>query len=85
MTFYILLKHDSRKYFLKVERTLCYEDSEQFLVSGRNKSILLQTNRLFIRSKGLKHKRPSWHLVEGSITNQSGLEKIIKLVADALE
>lgn len=43
--------------------------SERIKVSGRNRSIVIKSNRPFLLSKGLKHRRVDWKLVEGEINS----------------
>jgi hypothetical protein len=43
--------------------------SERIKVSGRNRSIVIQSNRPLLLSKGLKHRRIDWKIVEGDMNS----------------
>jgi hypothetical protein len=44
---------------------------------GKNRSIVLQSNRPLLRIKGLKNKRLDWKLIEGQMNNSHVLQAII--------
>lgn len=50
---------------------IIYSDnrSERIRVSGRNRSIIIQSNRPLLLSKGLKHRRIDWKIVEGDMNS----------------
>lgn len=50
------------------------------MVQARNKHIILQSNRPFLDSKGLKQKRIDWKITEGTINNSAVLQLIIRNV-----
>ncbi len=83
--FYIAIEQDRKQYRLKVERLLYNETHEQYLVSGRNKAIRVQSNRPLFRNKGLSHRRPDWRLVEGEGHNMGVLEKIYEALMAAID
>lgn len=43
--------------------------SERIRISGRNRSIVIQSNRPLLLSKGLKNRRIVWKIVEGDINS----------------
>jgi hypothetical protein len=43
--------------------------SERIKVSGRNRSIVIQSNRPLLQSKGLKRRRVDWKLVDGNMNS----------------
>lgn len=43
--------------------------SERIRISGRNRSIVIQSNRPLLLSKGLKNRRIDWKIVEGDINS----------------
>jgi transposase len=59
-----------------VERIFTDGIKEVYRVSGNNKSIVVESNRPLLRSKGLKYKKPKWKMSEGQLHNMSFLEKI---------
>jgi hypothetical protein len=70
---------------LFVDRVFAGEHFEQFMVKGRNRSILLQTNRKLFRLKGLKHRKGQWKIVEGEMKNAYILEKITDAIDNYLD
>jgi len=76
MEFNIVIVNDQKEYKLNVK--LIWYDStfEHYQVKGKNKSIVLETNRRLLFNRGLKHKRPTWKLIEGQGYNMGILEKI---------
>lgn len=56
------------------------ERTERFKVFGRNKTIILESNRPFFRNRGLKRRKPEWKVVEGEIQSGAGLEQIIECI-----
>jgi hypothetical protein len=58
--------------------------TETVKVSGRNRSITIQSNRPFLQSKGLKHRKVNWTLIEGVMENRHLFEVICDNVEDYL-
>jgi hypothetical protein len=61
---------------LSVERIHLDERIERFKVTGRNGSIVIESNRQLFRNKGLKHRRADWKQIEGKNISTHSLEKI---------
>jgi hypothetical protein len=78
VVFYISIPHDRRALRLKVELVYADDRIEKFIVSGRNKSLALQSNRPLLRSKGLRSRKPNWKVIEGHMQNTYILEAIIR-------
>jgi len=78
--FGINIIHDRKKIRLAVERLAPNGLLEQFEVTARNTSFRLQTNRMLLRNKGLKYKRPDWKIVAGVVYNRAIREKIIAAI-----
>lgn len=78
MKFFINVLHDRRVIRLTAELIYQTERIERFRISGRNRSIVLQSNRPVFKLRGLKHRQAEWKLFEGTITYKSLLESIIK-------
>lgn len=57
------------KRYINLIGEVIYSDirSERIRVSGRNRSIVIQSNRPFLLSKGLKHRRIDWKIIEGDM------------------
>jgi hypothetical protein len=47
------------------------------MVIGRNRSIILQSNRPMLENKGLKNKRIQWKITEGTLHNSKVLQIIL--------
>lgn len=77
MEWYFIVRFDQKDIQLKATRIHQSEQAEQIKVSGRNRSIVLQSNRPLLRARGLKSKRSDWKLVEGKMNNSYVLEAII--------
>lgn len=67
-------------YRIKVKRIYQDKTTEKFEVIGKKKKIILTGNGPLLRSKGLKHWRPTW-TVEGHIWNKSAFDVFV----DALD
>jgi hypothetical protein len=74
------------KRYIKLKAQLIASDNtfELVKVIGRNRSIILRSNRPFLLSKGLRHRKVNWHLMEGTIHNDYLLQAIIGKVEDYL-
>ena len=85
MEWYFTIAYDRKYLKLKARQVYLSEQIERIQVTGRNRSILLQTNRPFLEAKGLKHKRIDWKLVEGSMNNAHLLQMIINTLESYLK
>jgi len=56
------------------------EQIERFEVKARNKTLTIQSNRPLLRGKGIKHRKPDYKLIAGTISSSGALEKIIEAV-----
>lgn len=65
---------------LTVEQVYLSDQLEKYKVSGRNKSLILQSNRPLLRAKGMKTRRPAWKLIEGNINDTAFLKRLIETV-----
>lgn len=73
----IIVDHERKLIRLLVERIYLSSRSERIQVSGRNRSIVLENNRPLLRSKGLRHRKIDWKLVEGTMFSLSLYESIV--------
>lgn len=78
MQFVIKVLHDRKTITLIAERIFQSEQVEKYKIAGRNRFIVLQTNRPVFVKRGLKHRTPEWKLIEGTMQYKSLLEVIIK-------
>jgi hypothetical protein len=77
MEWHFIIRFDQKDLHLKAERIYLSEQVERIKVMGRNRSIVLQSNRPLLRLKGLKNKRLDWKLIEGQMNNSHVLQAII--------
>jgi hypothetical protein len=85
MDFSIKINHDRKIIRLQVEKIFEKDGFEQYKVSARNKTLILQSNRPLLRDKGLRFKRPKWTLESGQLHNAALLDKIISAVYSHIE
>jgi hypothetical protein len=69
---------------LQIERIYGDDKIEHFKVTGRNKSIVLQTNRLLFQARKLKNRKGQWKTIDGHIHNAYALKKITDAIDDYL-
>lgn len=77
MEWHFIIRFDQKDLHLKAERIYLSEQVERIKVMGKNRSIVLQSNRPLLRLKGLKNKRLDWKLIEGQMNNSHVLQAII--------
>ncbi|MEI6582880.1 MAG: hypothetical protein WCO43_04745 [Chitinophagia bacterium] len=65
--------------FIRLKARLIYlsDQVERVMVIGRNRSIILQSNRPMLENKGLKNKRIQWKITEGTLHNSKVLQIIL--------
>lgn len=78
MTFQLVVEHERKKYRVTVEQVLLTKELEQYRITTRSKSVVMQSNRPLLRNKGLKHKKPVWKSIEGIVNNTYVIGKIIE-------
>ena len=74
------ITYDRKMIRLKARIIFLNEQIERIQVQARNKHIILQSNRPFLESKGLKQKRIDWKITEGTISNSAVLQLIVRNV-----
>lgn len=75
-----VIEYDRQRLRLRAEVIYASSQLEHIKVSGRNRSITLQSNRPLLLAKGLKSRRINWKLIDGSMTNSYVLSRIIETV-----
>jgi hypothetical protein len=88
MKFAITIRVGSKQYHMQVTQILTGPPLEHFRIAAANnpqQSIVLQSNRPLLRSRGLRHRRIDWKLVEGVVLNQNALRKTIVELEAQLE
>lgn len=76
---WIIRVYYDRKY-IRLRAKIIYTTPliEIITVTGKNRSLTLQSNRPLLISKKLKHRKINWKLVDGTVSNSHLLDAIIK-------
>jgi hypothetical protein len=69
MIFKFQILYEKRYKILIGEVIYSDKRSERIRVSGKNRSIVIQSNRPLLLYKGLKHRRIDWKIVEGNMNS----------------
>ncbi len=78
MKFELVVKQWFRSYQITAEIIETTPVSEKIKITGYwGRSITLQNNRPFFFSRGLRHRRWDWELIEGNVKSQSFLEVLL--------
>lgn len=78
MRFYVLVQYQGKEYCLRVETNKLTREIAEYKVSGKNRSITLQTNAPFGRAKAFVPTPASWKVVDGIPPQKEFLEAIIE-------
>jgi hypothetical protein len=76
LKFGIVIKIDRVPIRLRVEQIVASPITEHFLITARNKTFTIQSNRPLLRGKGIKHRKPNYKIIEGDTTT-SGIRDAI--------
>jgi hypothetical protein len=68
---------DRKVYHYQAELIQISKQLEHFRIVAQNKTLVFQSNRPLLLSKGLKHRRVDFKLIEGTINNTYFLGLII--------
>lgn len=86
MKFKITIQHDRKEHKYMVQQLPDIKGWEMFEVIGANKSVFIRTNRPMLRAKGLKHRRPQWQIMAGTIhSSSSALDKIKEAILERMD
>lgn len=85
MKFWITITHDRKNYSYEVEQIEKTISFEKYRVNGRNGSVVFQNNRPIFKSRGLKHRRPDWKMIEGKIRYRSFAELLVEAINNHLK
>ena len=85
MNFGIVIRHDGKYVRLQVKQIYLSKQLERYEVTGKNKTLVLQSNRPLIRSKGMKTRKPDRKLIAGNLHNVSFLERLINTLENYLK
>lgn len=58
---------------------------EIITVTGRNRTLTFQSNRPLLLSKGLKHRKINWKLLDGTLSNSHLFDTIINALEARLK
>lgn len=83
--FSIQIRSNYRMYTIRVLHIPIDQHTEQFRLLGRNKTVVLESNRPFFRKRNLKHRKPDWKVVEGKVDHLSSLEPVKEAILKHLE
>jgi len=78
--FQISIKHERKTIRLLIDKISSSREQEQYKVIARNQSFILQSNRPYLRMKGLKNFPVTWKVIEGGYHNNYILEQITKAI-----
>ncbi|RYY49946.1 MAG: hypothetical protein EOO06_05430 [Chitinophagaceae bacterium] len=53
---------------------------ERFELTGKNKSIILESNRPLFRSKGIRHRNPTYNIIEGQVLHIASLDPFLEQI-----
>ena len=84
-SFRISIEIDRRYRYYQVDEIYNDGTIERYKITGKNKSVVLQSNRPLLRAKGVKHKKVEWKLTEGLIQTSYGLNLIIDAIMNEIE
>lgn len=85
MIFYITIEIDRRNIRLRVEQIALDERIERYKVHARNGAIVVESNRPVFRNRGLKHRAPTWKVIEGNTLSNHVLERIYEAILNHVE
>lgn len=81
----ILVYYDRKSIRLRAKIIYTTTLIEIITVTGRNRTLTFQSNRPLLLSKGLKHRRINWKLVDGTLSNSYLLNSIIQTLEKSLK
>lgn len=83
--FKVRITVDGRYRYFKVKELHNDGRREQYEIVGRDRSIVVQSNRPFFRNKGLRHRVPDWRVIEGTVRLRGNLDKIIEEIMKVID
>lgn len=85
MIFRIKIKVDNRIYRLSVERIFIDERIERYLIKGRDRNVVVESNRPLFRNRGLKHRKPDWKIIEGQVQDNHAFKAAIQIIIQEMD
>jgi hypothetical protein len=85
MAFPITIKHDGKLIRLAVEQVLLDNRNERYKVQAKNGHVIVESNRPFLRNRGLKHKPPDWKAVEAHNLSAYVLQKVYEAIMEQVD
>jgi hypothetical protein len=80
MRFSVTITYDRKSYTYEVEQIEKTNAIEKYKVFAANGSIVLQNNWPVLRARNLKHRRPTWRLIEGQLKYRTFTEQIVSAI-----
>ncbi len=68
-----------------VEHTIVDARTELFKVVGRNKFIVLESNRPLFRNRGLKYRKPDFKLIEGNVDYTGSMHLLVDAILEIVD
>jgi hypothetical protein len=68
-----------------VEHMPISSQEEHFIITARNGSLILSSNRPLFRNKGLKKRPPDFKLIQGTTSDISFLEDVVNAIMRVME
>ena len=84
-SFGIRIEIDRRYRYFQVNEIYNDGSIERYRLTGKNKAVVLQSNRPLLRAKGLKHKKVEWKLTEGIVQVSYSLNLTIDEIMKEIE
>ena len=72
---------------LQVRRVNVTAVSEQFIIANRSETqeVTIQSNRPFFRNRNMKHRRPDYTVISGTVRDKRGLDEVFKEIVKVLD
>lgn len=78
--FTITITHEKKEYTLLVRRTETGDSFESYEVTANSRRFVFRCNWPVLRRRNLKHRLPTWQLIEGVIPYRNFYELITKAI-----
>lgn len=75
------IKYERRNIKLEGEIIETDKRKEKIRISGKNRSIIIQSNRPFFVLRGLKHRKLEWKIIDGEMKSNH----LLQLIFDEVE
>lgn len=83
--FWVRIKAGYKIHRVMVERIYADEVKECFRIFGRDRSIVIESNRPFFRNRGLKNRQPTIKLIEGKAYYGQPYEQLLQIIVQYMD